>query len=294
LRFSLVCVGNQKDDRPVDPAQLVKIIGEADKIVVTEGPLADAKMVYTSSSRKDILEFRDALTVIRPKQWFHCMCLGAPAIRLYRGDKELVLISSHHGRSVRCSLWTSDAEVSDQEKWVSWFDVRGMPELRREVEAMASAAKGREASYLRWRTAMPKSLKPLWESATRDPFAPDLKVLEDALAKEIPDTRERVLALFGWFGSGAGPWSGFPMYESIAEELLVKLPVSDLVSAAETDDLSEQQREGAARLFSSWPFQRRPGDKTLPPALKKKLLAHCLKTGDQDKRDRAKKALAPQ
>lgn len=284
----------KKDERPVDPAKLAERIKQADKIVVSESPMKDAKVLFTSTAPKDIAEFNDALTVAPPKGWFHCMCIGTPAVRLYRGDTELALVTNHHGRSVRCSLWTSDAMLKDPEKWLLWFDARNLPEPRKEVDDMAARAKQGEISYARWCAAMPKSLQPRWERATRDEVLPNVKPLRAALAKEFPDTGQRILALFSWYGSGAGPWSGFPSYESAAEELLLDIPTLDLIAAAQADNLTETQLEGAARLFAGWSFsQRRPDDrKTLPAALKKKLLDYSLKSKDEDKLGRAKDAFA--
>lgn len=295
--FALLTVchaADAKDEHPVEPAKLASLIKQADKIVVFDGPMEDAKVLFTSTAPKDISEFNDALTVLPPKGWFHCMCDGTPAIRLYRGDRELALVTNHHGLSVRCSLWASDAMLTDPEKWLQWFDARKIPEPRKEFEDMAASTKQSEISYARWRAAMPKSVRPLWEKAVRDGIFPNVKPLRAALAKEFPDTRQRILALFSWYGSGAGPWSGFPSYESAAEELLLDIPTPDLIAAAQADSLTEAQIEGAARLFGGWGFShRRPDDrKTLPDALKKKLLDHSLKDTDEDKLGRAKNAFA--
>ena len=298
LAFSALLVAcntaDKKDERPVESAKLAALIEQADKIVVSESPMKDAKVLFSSTAPKDIAEFNDALTVLPPKGWFHCMCIGTPAVRLYRGDTELALVTNHHGRSIRCSLWTSDAMLKDPEKWLLWFDARKMAEPRKEVDDMAARAKQGEVSYARWLGAMPKSVRPLWARATRDEISPNVKPLRTAIAKEFPDMRERVLALFTWFGSGGGPWSGFPSYETAAEELLLDIPTADLIAAAQTDNLTAAQLEGAARFFGGWDFsQRRPDDrKTLPAALKKKLLDHSLKSTNDDKLGRAKNAFA--
>jgi hypothetical protein len=285
---------DKKDERPVDLAKLAALIKEANKIVVSEGPMKDAKVLFSSTAPKDIAELNEALTVVPPKDYFHCMCNGTPAVRLYRDGTELAVVTNHHGRSVRCSLWTSDAMLKDPEKWLRWFDARKMPEPRKEVDDMAARAKQSEISYARWRAAMPNSVRPLWERATRDEISPNVKPLRTALDTEFPDTHQRVLALFTWYGSGDGPWSGFPSYESAAEELLLDIPTPGLIAAAQSDNLTETQLEGAARLLGGWTFsQRRPDDRrTLPAALKKKLLDHSLKSKDEDKLDRAKNAFA--
>ncbi len=164
--------------------------------------------------------------------------------------------------------------------------------LSKSAEKIAAQEKEADAAEARWRKAMPKSILPLWDGVAQGPFEPNVAPLRTALTQEFPDTRQRILALFAWYGSGEGPWSGFPSYEEIAEKLLLEYPTPDLVAAAETEALTEPQLEGAARLFGGWPFgKNRPTDqKALPAALKKKLLDHALKSTDQDKLQRARSA----
>lgn len=161
-------------------------------------------------------------------------------------------------------------------------------------EDKAARRQRAEASEARWLEAMPVSIRPLWAEVPKDGSPSSLKPLRAAVARELPGNRQRILALFAWFGSGDGPWSGYPAYESIAEELLLDYPTSDLVAAAQTGGLTEPQLEGAARLFGGWDFsQRRPGDlKKLPSELSKKLLNHSVKTTNADKLSRAKHAFA--
>jgi len=94
-----------------------------------------------------------------------------------------------------------------------------------------------------------------------------------------------------WFGSGAGPWSGFPGYEEIAEKLLRQYPTTELIRAVESRNLTNQELEGAARILGGWtPI---PDDTPIPAELRRTLLDHCLKSSDQDKVERARKAFAP-
>jgi hypothetical protein len=98
--------------------------------------------------------------------------------------------------------------------------------------------------------------------------------------------------LLNWFGSGEGPWSGFPSYESTAEELLLLHKTDAILQAIRNTKLTEEQVEGTARLFGGWDFSKqRPNDLSLlPQDLKKRLLEHSLKSGDEDKKDRATRA----
>jgi hypothetical protein len=97
--------------------------------------------------------------------------------------------------------------------------------------------------------------------------------------------------LYAWFGSGQGPWSGFPSYETVAERLLLDFQTETLIAAAEAARTA-QQLEGAARLFAGWEFsQHRQEDLArLRPDLKQRLLAHSLESTDEDKRSRARHA----
>jgi len=157
-------------------------------------------------------------------------------------------------------------------------------------EDRAAQAKAIEDAEARWLNAMPQSIRPLWGDTLWTELSPNVEPLRAALTQEFPDVRQRILALFAWYGSGQGPWSGYLGYEDVAETLLLDYPTPDLIAAAETEALTEPQLEGAARLFGGWTFgQNRPDDrKALPAALKKKLLDHSLESTDDDKLRRAR------
>lgn len=145
----------------------------------------------------------------------------------------------------------------------------------------------------RWEEAMPKSLRRFWPKM-RDEITPtpEVKKFRAPLAREYPEVRQRILALFKWYGSGAGPWSGFPTYEEAPELLLLEFSMNELVDAAQQNQLSDVQLEGAARFFAGWDLSKAHAKdlKLLPPDLKKKLLDHSLKSHDTDNQERAKAA----
>ena len=116
-----------------DPDVVRELVAQADRIVVVE-EWPSPRELYSSSDPRDIAAFGEALKVKRPKSWYHCMCEGDPAIRLYKQTRLLVTITNHHGVSVRASLWDSNAPITDVEKWLTWFDARGITGPRREVE----------------------------------------------------------------------------------------------------------------------------------------------------------------
>lgn len=160
-------------------------------------------------------------------------------------------------------------------------------------DADAAAALKSQKDRQRWVAATPQSLSALEPGP--DPLVSqgDIARMATALAKQYPNASQRILALYAWFGSGAGPWSGFPSYESVAEELLMKHSTEALLAPLDSPELSETQLEGAARLLGGWIFwNKRPDDlKQLSPELKKRLLAQAMRGGnDKDKHSRAQRA----
>ena len=120
----------------------------------------------------------------------------------------------------------------------------------------------------------------------------DVLPLREAVAREYPNTKQRILALLSLYGSGAGPWTGFPSYETAAETLLLDFKTPELVAAAQSGELTGRQLEGAARLFCGWAYSRYgPRDvDEVPPGLQKELLNYTLKSNDDDKIGRAEEA----
>ncbi len=281
-----------KSERPVESEKLTQLIEKADRLIVKESPQADSKILFESKNKADLDALKQSLSVETPKEWFHCMCIGTPAIYIYSGDEELVQVTNHHGLSIRCSLWDSDARIIDTEKWLSWFDERGIDGPRKEVEEMRAQEIESQSELKRWISAMPEGLQSIWESSLGKFGDVDTKPLRNALKRSIPEIDKQIRALLTWFGSGAGPWSGFPSYESAAEELLLDYEISEIVDAIDISELTYKQTEGAARLFGGWYFsQKHPkGIKSIPRDLKKALWNHVKTTKDRDKLMRAKHA----
>lgn len=139
-----------------------------------------------------------------------------------------------------------------------------------------------------WSKATPPAIRPLWKDEMwfyEGGFrlsASDDTLMQQALTQEIPDTNARILSLFGWYGSGLGVKRNSNGYENIVAKLLCDFTTPELGQALQTTRLTEQQLDGAARLFAHWEYKRdRKGEvKALPPALKATLLAHIEKSGN--------------
>jgi hypothetical protein len=252
-------------------------------------------VIYSSTDPKDLTELRSAMTIETPRGWFRCACMPSTGIRLFHQGQELAWIDVFEGVTVRTPLWSSDARIEDLERWLKWFDARNIAMPRQEAERERATLKQFEEAEARWMNAMPDGLRPLWPKLKADmvtgPPLPDVKTLDIALAQEFPDTHQRIRRLLYWYGSGEGPWSGFPMYEGVAEEMLLEYSTPELLAAIQDQRLGNSEIEGAARLLGGWEFnRRRPDDNSLiPTELKKRLLEHSLKSSDEDKVGRARK-----
>jgi hypothetical protein len=275
----------------VKPDELARLIDRADRLAVKENLFGEGAVLFESSDRNDLDALKAALQVERPGRFMHCMCNGNPVIVLSANGEPIGRITNHHAKLIRCDLWRSDAPLADTEALLRWFDERKIPGPRKEYEEALKEQKQFDEAEARWLEAMPPALKPHWPAAKRS-FDPNLAPLRKALAKQIPDGNERILALFAWYGSGMGPWSGFPSYEDIAANLLFDYPTEELLAALEGKDLTATQLEGIARFFGDVRFpQRRPDERRLLPAeLKDRLLEHCLASSDKDKQSRARRA----
>jgi hypothetical protein len=240
----------------------------------------------------DIAALRIALRIVDGSGG-HCMCFGGPTLEMLSADRtRLALLSIHHGLAIRWNRWKDDARLIDGRLLVEWLAQRGVVEPLRDFETQEARRRQSKQDWERWLAAMPSALLPVWSGALDQSGIVDVVPLRAALERGLPDEGQRILALLEWFGSGAGPWSGFPCYEQAAEELLLGYPTARIVEAVESTQLSPAQLEGAARLFAGWPFgQRRPRDlKELRGALRKMLWHHVKDTQDRDKLIRAKRA----
>lgn len=288
-----------REYRPVDLAQLNQVFEQADRLeVLSLSPAGDEWRIYQTSDPKDVAQLKAALRLDPEGGGFRDMCAGQPAIRLYKEGKSIARLSFHHGSAIRFDQWDSDVPITDPEPLLRWFDERGISGPRKEVEeSRAQAAKDEEAEK-RWVDAMPESLRPFWEAMRNESGLGAEEVdptkLREALTKALPGQEQQLGALFEWFGSGAGPWSGFPAYEGAAEEILLTYSTPELLAVAEREGLTESQLEGAARLFGGWPFGQARGKDLalLSKPLRVRLLAQALRSEDDDKQKRARNAFA--
>jgi hypothetical protein len=255
-----------------------KIIGQMDlDRGLKKTVIARFKKAISSRTEPIALCFdpRHALRVTSGAESYDLLlCYACGQLEIFSADR-LIADLSAHGTAKKLDAILSAAHVP----------------LSKSGLQLDAGQKQVAAAESQWSAAMPSALKHLWPRVLGEGFNPNLDPLRAALSTEFPDERTRILALYAWFGSGQGPWSGFPGYETVAERLLLDFQTETLIAAAEAAK-STQQLEGAARLFAGWEFsQHRKEDLArLPPELKQRLLTHSLESTDDDKRSRARHA----
>jgi hypothetical protein len=256
-------------------------------------------------AEKTLLDLRDAAQIAQCVQGicidsdesgFACGCCGDPTLEFYKDDAIVVSLGFHHGQSLRWpdGKWSGDGALTrnSAEFLVRWLTDHGVSGPQEEREEQIRLQQESRESNDKWLRAMPECLKPFWSDMQLPFVRKGTQELEAALTKEFPDSNARVLALLTWYGSGEGPWSGYPHYESIAEELLLLNKTESILAAIQDQELTEQQTEGLARLLAGRSFsQQRPNDlRNVPDELKARLLKYSLQSNDEDRRRRAQAA----
>jgi hypothetical protein len=186
-------------------------IDQADEMVVYSEGFKREFVVYRSSNRKDFEELKSAVTLKHNAGPFVCACVDGPEIALLKNNKEIAAVWNHEGTAIGSSVWKGDWNNEDPDRWLRWFDARGMKDARAFFNETQAQYRTAEEDERRRLNAMPSSLKPLWPKALKQydpPKYPDLQPLNAALSTQYPDTYDRIRALMAWFGSGTGPWLG--------------------------------------------------------------------------------------
>jgi hypothetical protein len=163
----------------------------------------------------------------------------------------------------------------------------------REAQLSEQRARQAESALARWRAAVPPSLERFWEVFVDGErfWAPSevagdetVPLAEHALRRGTPDEGHAIRAVLRWYGSGEGPWSGFPSYEESARVLLWRFSTDAIVRAIDGHPLSDEELSGAARYFGDGAFrqQRRRDAALIPVTLRDRLLAHVEASGNED------------
>jgi hypothetical protein len=247
-------------------------------------------ILYETTDRREISAIAAALDTTASMGGI-CMCIGTLVFELEAIQPGAITL--HHGVSLRWEGSGGNLHLRSPDAVMDWLSSHGIRFVREEYEDDRRRADETSAQARRWCAAMPASLLPFFDEM-RQSGADRRPEWTAAIETEVPDPVERARVLLDLLGSGVGPWTGYPSWESVPERLLLDLPLTVLLAAI-GDAPDERRREGAARLFSSWWFDRKRRDDRamIPQDLRRRLLAHVEASADEDKQQRARAALSP-
>jgi hypothetical protein len=298
--------GDGLESRVADPsgASLDSLFSATRSVRVVRGgidagvPIGD-EVLFETDDRGALASLRAALRIVDGPAG-QCACRGDPTLELLDVDgARLAAIGVHHGLGIRWQRWSEDAELADGVRLLEWLAFQGIGYPLDDYRQSERDAESWGRALTRWREVMPACLRPFSDHISREMsttgWVADISTLQQAIERAHPDPAERALVLFDWFGHGLGPWSEFPAYESVAEGLLMHIPIADILQALDSQDLSETKLEGAARFLAGWEFrsQRRSELAQLPDAIRRRLLAHIQQSSSRDKLERARAAFDP-
>jgi hypothetical protein len=246
------------------------------------------------SDAEEIDRMKGHLDIDEVGPFGHCMCLGWPTLELFAGERRKVVIGLQHGQAIRWHGWNGDAPLANPGGLLEWMASLGASQPLEVFEEDRARQADEQNVWAAWLQCVPASLadfRPEFEQARSQGHARlDVAAMLLSLGTEFPDTSNRIRALFRWFASGSGLWSGFPSYEEIPETLLLAHDTVALVSAVSGLRADSAEAEGAARLFAGWGFRksRSPELGSLDADVRALLLAAGSRTDNADRLARAR------
>ncbi len=123
------------------------------------------RTLYSSGKQADISALANAIVVDAQKGLYPCPCLPVIDLFFTRLGKDLGSISVDLQLTIAYSRWPGNVRLSNPEKFLRWFDARGITAPRRNFEALNAMEKTLDLASERWLRAVPSALQPLWKKA---------------------------------------------------------------------------------------------------------------------------------
>jgi hypothetical protein len=280
-------------DRAFDGVTRIRLVGSRQEL----GPVVYDVVRVDVSDRHNLAELVAALRITEAEECGHLMAIGDHQLELWAGDQLVHTLELLFWKWIRWpSMWKGDTTLAEPRRFEEWLLGHGIADARdsREEDEQRTAESLR--STQNWEQAMPLSLRPLWPDRLSDGLGymsrADLDAAEALLQAELPDPVARVQALYKWFGSGEGPWSGYPSYEGAAKRMLLAYSIEDLLAAVDASTDDPIPLCGAARLFAGWDFgkARKADRRRCPEPLVRRMLDAVIWHGNTDNLKRFRSA----
>jgi hypothetical protein len=170
----------------------------------------------------------DSIHINEAAPEFHCMCLGAPILEFYRGDRRVVTLSMHHGEAVRWgAVWPGDVWLTESsaESLCRWLAARGAKGALDELHAQKRARRAATRRQRRYEELLPRAVIERLRSAR------SVDETMSALTEPLAEGATRAALYFRLFGCDSGTWNLYNGLDAdLTNRLLPGVPQLDLVN----------------------------------------------------------------
>lgn len=226
----------------------------------------------------------------------YCMCAGTVSLEFLNATGGRITVAAiHHGKRLRWSGWSGDAELADGPRLLALLSELGydgpLDDAKRAEALRLEALAIRDA----WSAAAPECVRSLVPEMFSNGSLYDAGIVAQVdalLTAEFPDTLERCRIALAWFAAGTGLCSGYPMHEEIPGKVLAKLPISVLVEALAGEPPTGAVWAGALRHIAGWRTRSKGELLQAPPAIWDTLLDVAQRGNDADKLARIERKVA--
>jgi hypothetical protein len=201
-----------------------------------------------------IKQFATLIEIDETQIGFHCMCLGTYDVELYSNKQLQAIINYHHEVSIRYNGWSSDAGIANTQGLITFLAQLGFTKPQEDYLETQRRQEEDQQADREWLAAAPKCFSTYWSEF--DMFGRHPQALVDALDAEIPDKAMQILALLQLFGQSKNPWSGYPSYEGIPQEILNNYHAKYILEVYAGSDKNDKLKSGLGRYICSFEFRK--------------------------------------
>ncbi|MGY4643677.1 hypothetical protein [Cellulomonas sp. URHB0016] len=218
-----------------------------------------------------------------------CMCAGDATLEFLDGDgRRLAAVGLHHGRRVRWSGWSGDAELKDGSallQWLASYGVAGPLEDKTRAAVQRDVALAQQEA---WKDRVPACVRPLADEMVA--AGPQDRGVADEVSAQMrvayPDDVQRCRALLVWFSAGTAANTGYPTYEDFPGTIVKSMPINVVLAALDGEPEGSPVWAGGLRHIAGWKSRADHEIRQVRAAVWDRLLELARAAGDADKRQR--------
>ncbi len=248
-------------------AALLDALEGVDRVRVRTGGTChrDIARERTLHEEKDAAKVRDLIAQIQideRQSGFHCMCCGEPSLEFFKGDKLVLTLGYHHGRSMRwVGGWPADCLLTPPsaqhfQKWLA----QHVPEIENAQKQEVAYARQQADELEKFVSHFPEKVRPmLRQQGGSDPIEGDQKVGRQ-IAAAVADEKALITAACRALGGQEGysaSWSSTADKERRVLAAVEKVSGENFLQMLQENKDERRTLLGAARLFFFEKFEQK-------------------------------------